>query len=261
LKGQVAIISGGLGDIGFAIAQLLASRGADIAIGDRRPTADAEPRLAELTSLGRRANYHQLDVAVATEVNAWVERVSTSFGPPTLVIVNAAIVDPSPVCEITPEQWHRHLDINLSGAFFLAQACANKLRALDRPGRIVFVGSWAADAPHVNLAAYCVAKAGLRMLCRTMALELAPNRILVNEIAPGYVDAGLTAEIWAKHPAKREEGRQDVPTHELITANQVALQVGHLCDPTNRHMTGSTILMDGGLSLTSVATRQRQSEC
>ena len=122
-----------------------------------------------------------------------------------------------------------------------------------KPGRVVFIGSWAAHAPHPAIPTYCAAKAGLRMLCKTMALQLAPHQILVNEVAPGYVDAGLTAQLWARNPGSRERAAGRVPTGQLIDPREVALQVAHLCDPANRHTTGSVLLMDGGLSLATPA--------
>jgi NAD(P)-dependent dehydrogenase (short-subunit alcohol dehydrogenase family) len=82
-----------------------------------------------------------------------------------------------------------------------------------------------------------------------MALELASHRILVNEIAPGYVDAGLSGKLFDTNPALRKSATEKVPTHQLITAEEVAAQVAYLCDPQNKQMTGSTLLMDGGLSL------------
>jgi NAD(P)-dependent dehydrogenase (short-subunit alcohol dehydrogenase family) len=77
----------------------------------------------------------------------------------------------------------------------------------------------------------------------------------VNEVAPGYVDAGLSAGIWAKKPGAKENAAQRVPTGQLIDAADVAAQVAHLCEPANRHMTGSVLLMDGGLSLVTPAKR------
>lgn len=257
LAGQVAIISGGLGDIGSAIALELAGRGADIALGDIRPDADARPLLNELKLLGRRGRYDRVDVADWAKVSRWVEAVEADLGAPTLVIPNAAVVTLAPTCDITPEQWSRELRINLDGAFHLARAAVLRLRALGRPGRVVFTGSWAAHAPHIYIPAYCASKAGLRMLCKTMALELAGYDILVNEVAPGYVDAGLTGAVWRDHPDQRESGLRTVPVGRLISPAEVAYQVAHLCDPANRHMTGTSILMDGGLSLTSVSMQQK----
>ena len=118
-----------------------------------------------------------------------------------------------------------------------------------QPGRIVFVGSWAAHAPHPALPAYCVAKAGLRMLMKCLALELGPHDILVNEVAPGWVDAGLSGRIFNDNPGAREDAVGKVPVRRLIAPAEVAYEVAHLCDPAVRHTTGSVALMDGGLSL------------
>jgi NAD(P)-dependent dehydrogenase (short-subunit alcohol dehydrogenase family) len=251
LSNNIAIISGGAGDIGSAIARELARLGADVALGDVRPLGSADALLGELRGLGRRVRYDCVDVADSGAVEEWVRDVTEDLGVPSLVIPNAAVVTLKRVCEMTPEEWDRDLRVNLNGAFYTARECARRLVEGKMPGRIVFVGSWAAHAVHTDLPAYCVAKAGLRMLCRCMALELAPAGILVNEVAPGFVDAGLSGRIFAAQPERREASLRQVPTGLLIEAEEVAREVAHLCDPANRHMTGSVLLMDGGLSLVS----------
>jgi NAD(P)-dependent dehydrogenase (short-subunit alcohol dehydrogenase family) len=255
LANQVAVISGGLGDIGRAIALELARRGTDIAISDVRDPRDASATLAQLAELGVRCRYDRVDVASSDEVDAWIGAVEQNLGVANLIIPNAAIVTLAGVRDILPEQWRQELNVNLTGAFNLARAAAVRLLHHQRPGRIVFIGSWAAHAPHPSITAYCVAKAGLRMLCKCMALDLAPHGILVNEVAPGYVDAGLSAQLWAKNPGSREKAAGRVPTGQLIDAAEVALQVAHLCEPSTRHMTGSVLLMDGGLSLVTPANK------
>ncbi len=251
LSGQTAIISGGAGDIGSAIARALARQGANVALGDIVEAERVESLLMELRALGRRARYDRVDVGDAQAVADWVTAAATECGAPTLIVPNAAIVTLKDLQSLMPQEWERELQINLNGAFYLAQAAARRLLRDQSPGRIVFVGSWAAHAVHTGLPAYCVAKAGLRMLCKCLALELAPHGILVNEVAPGYVDAGLTGRIFEARPERRENALTTVPNHALITADEVAAQVAHLCDPANRHMTGSVLLMDGGLSLVS----------
>ena len=260
LSGQIAIISGGLGDIGRALALELANRGAHIAIGDLHPPEHAWALIEEIRRQGQPVRYDRVDVANAQEVRSWVQAVEGNFGTPTLIIPNAAIVTLADALTVTPEQWSRELRVNLDGAFHLAQAGAQRLVGQGMPGRIVFVGSWAAHAPHLTLPAYCTAKAGVRMLCKCLALELAPHNILVNEVAPGYVDAGLSGRIFADFPERRAAALRQVPTHELITPQEVALQVAHLCEPTTRHITGSTLLMDGGLSLLSGSMAQEDRE-
>jgi NAD(P)-dependent dehydrogenase (short-subunit alcohol dehydrogenase family) len=262
LKDQVAIISGALGDIGCAIALQLARLGADVSLGDLAPPEAAAPLLAELRDLGRRARYDRVDVTDADGVNAWVTATERDLGVPTRIIPSAATVTIVDALRITPDQWSRELAVNLTGSFLLAQAGARRMLAAGKRGRIVFVGSWAAHVPHPHLPAYSVSKAGLRMLCQCMALELAPAGILVNEIAPGYVDAGLSAAVFREQPGAREDSQQRVPTGQLMTAEDVAAQVGYLCSDASPHTTGSVLLMDGGLSLghtrrTAAADRER----
>lgn len=246
---KVVVISGGLGDIGTAIALAFASEGASVAIGDVKPAQEADSLLAEITSQGVQAHYRQVDVSRPDEVASWIAAVENTLGTPQIVIANAATVTIAGIETVTDQQWASEIDINLNGSFYLSRTAASRMIARQIPGRVLFVGSWAAHAVHPNLPAYSVSKAGVRMLCQCMALELAPHRILVNEIAPGYVEAGLSASIWKTAPELAEQARQRVPVKKLITTADVAKQVLHLCHPDNVHMTGSTLLMDGGLSL------------
>lgn len=248
---QTVIISGGLGDIGRAVAWEFAQQGASIAIGDIHSPEDARSLLTELEQANVRSHYQQVDVADAQGVKAWVQQVERSLDVPGIIIANAATATPASIHEVTPEQWSRELRVNLDGAFYLTQSTTARLLEHKLPGRVVFVGSWAAHAVHTNLPAYCVSKAGLRMLCQCMALELAPHNILVNEIAPGYVNAGLSGRIWEKNPDLSRQAQEKVPVKKLISAADVAQQIIQLCHPQNEHMTGSTLLMDGGLSLLS----------
>ncbi len=250
-EGQTVIISGGLGDIGRATAVEFAKCGANIALCDMHTASDAKAFLAELSQYKVSSAYSQVDVSDAKAVRDWVMNVEDELGIPGIIIANAARVTFANINEITPEQWSQELRVNLDGAFYLTQSATARLLHHGLPGRVVFIGSWAAHAVHTNIPAYCVSKAGIRMLCKCMALELAPHHILVNEIAPGFVDAGLSGRNFKENPGTREKAQQKVPIHQLITAEEVAQQVVMLCHPQNKHMTGSTILMDGGLSLLS----------
>ena len=246
---RTVLISGGLGDIGRATALEFARNGAAIAIGDISPPSKADAFLAELKQFDIASHYTQVDVTDAGAVQNWVLAVENTLGVADIIIANAATVTPAGIHEITAEQWANELNVNLNGAFYLTQSATARLLAHQLPGRVVFIGSWAAHAVHPHIPAYCVSKAGLRMLCQCLALELAPHQILVNEIAPGYVNAGLSARFWEKDPASSEVARNQVPVKKLISAEAVARQVVQLCHPDNEHMTGSTLLMDGGLSL------------
>jgi len=250
-KNETLIISGGLGDIGRAIAVAFAKCGTNIALCDIHNASDAKEFLAELSQYKVSSTYNQVDVSDAEATRNWVMNVEEKLGVPGIIIANAATVTFVNINEITSEQWSKELRVNLDGAFYLTQSATARLLHHGRSGRVVFIGSWAAHAVHTNIPAYCVSKAGIRMLCKCMALELAPHHILVNEIAPGFVDAGLSGRNFAENPGAREKAKQKVPVHKLITAEEVARQVVMLCHPQNEHITGTTILMDGGLSLLS----------
>lgn len=249
LKGSVAIISGGLGDIGRGIALELASRGADIAVGDVLEAENARELLATLRTTGRRGRYDRVDVTDAAAVQAWVATVEADMGLADLIIPNAAIVTLKEFRDVTPGEWSHELNINLNGAFHLAQATTLRLVAAGRPGRVVFLGSWVGHAPQKHIPTYCVAKAGLRMLMRCMARDLAPAGILVNEVAPGNVDAGLSGQIFKLHPERKEAVMKVTPVGKLVEVEDVAWQVANLCEPRNNQATGTVMVMDGGLSL------------
>jgi NAD(P)-dependent dehydrogenase (short-subunit alcohol dehydrogenase family) len=248
-KDEAVIISGGLGDMGRAIALEFAKHGANIALCDVHPHAYAKKFMEEFKQYKVQSDYSQVDIVDAVAVKDWVHKVENEVGVPGIIVANAAIVTLASLNEITSEQWSRELRVNLDGAFHLTKCATARLIHHGRSGRVVFIGSWAAHSVHIHIPAYCVSKAALRMLCKCMALELAPHNILVNEIAPGYVDAGLSGRIFEKDPAMKKEALQKVPIKKLISATEVAQQVVQLCHPLNEHMTGSTVLMDGGLSL------------
>lgn len=242
LAQQVAVISGGAGDIGRAIARRLHAQGARVALGDVLPAAKVRSRVAKF-------HYTEVDVSSVEATEAWLAQVTRDLGAPTLIVPNAAVVELGSALKTSTETWNRTLNVNLTGAFLLAQLAAKRLLAARRQGRIVFVGSWAAHAPHPNIAAYCAAKAGLRMAMKCLALELAPHGILVNEVAPGRVDAGLSKRLFDQTPGFRQRARAEVPLRSLLDPAEVADGVAYLCRPDNRQMTGAVLLLDGGLSL------------
>ena len=260
LQGQTAIISGGAGDIALACALALARRGADIALGDILPHEQASPRLEALRATGRRVRYDVVNAGDVEAVRNWVDTVEAECGAPSLILPTAAVVALGHPCDLSPEAWQREIQINLSGAFYLAQAGAQLLRAASKTGRIVFLGSWVGHAPQTHNIAYCASKAGMRMMMKCLARALAEDGILVNEVAPGNVDAGLTAQIFADFPEERDWSLHQIPIHQHNRAEDIAFQVAHLCDPRNTQMTGTTIIADGGFSLLSYQAKPGQKQ-
>lgn len=250
-SGKTVLISGGLGDIGRAIAIAFAECGAAVAVGDVLSAARAVALQEALQPYGVPFRYTEVDVSNAAAVQRWVGEVEETLGVASIVIVNAATVTLKDLSSINAEEWNRELSINLNGAFYVSQAATVRLLEWKQPGRVVFIGSWAGHVPHSHIPAYSVSKAAIRMLCKCMALELAAHQILVNELALGFVNAGLSAAVWRAQPETGANASNKVPVGQVISPYEVARQVVYLCDPDNTQMTGSTLLMDGGLSLQS----------
>lgn len=247
----LAAISGGLGDIGMAVAKKLAQAGADIAVGDVLIDSQKAAQLQSLVeSCGLRFFCRSVDVSNPTDVDAWFCAVAETFArTPSWIIPNAAVVTLKPYSKLSVEEWRREIAVNLDGAYFWATGGIQRLQRDGLPGRVVFLGSWAAHAPHRALPAYSVSKAGVRMLMKTLALEFASAGIFVNEVAPGYVDAGLSAEAFRVDPSRRQAAERGVPTGKMLTPDEVAEMVRFLCSPETAGITGTTLLQDGGLSL------------
>ncbi len=248
---QTVMVSGGLGDIGRATALLFARQGANVAIGDILPAAEANGFLNILNAYAIRSRYTQVDVTDAAAVERWVADTEAQLSVPQIIVANAAVVTLAGIQQISNQQWTRELEVNLNGAFFLTRSATARMLAHHVPGKVVFVGSWVGAVPSTRIPAYSVSKAALTMLCKCMALELASHNILVNEIAPGYVAAGLSGRIWEEHPGEFETALNKVPIKKIMSAETVAEQILRISDPGNEHITGTTIVIDGGLSLLS----------
>ncbi len=236
------LITGGLGDIGQATAAALrvADPGMAIQLCDvRAPSAP----------LPAGTIFRQVDVTDPAAVEAWIGDIPRL----RLAVINAATVSLGSLRDLRFADWKHGIDTNLNGAAYTA-ICAARAIAAHGGGRIVLVGSWAADRAHPHIPAYGVAKAGLRMLGRLLALEFACDHVVVNELAPGLVDAGLSAQVWRDRPEMKAEAMRSVPNGRLITADEVAGEIVHLLLHASPHITGTTITMTGGIDLRGPGT-------
>jgi NAD(P)-dependent dehydrogenase (short-subunit alcohol dehydrogenase family) len=237
-------VTGAAGDLGHAISLELARRGARVTMIDLIAERETGARIEAVATVGE-CSYRQADVTD----RAAVEAELSAIDPLDVAIGNAGIVESAPFLEVTPEQWRAHLDVNLSGCFNVGQIAARLMVARGRPGLVLFTGSWVGEIPWPEIAPYCVSKAGVRMLARSMARELAVHRIRVNVIAPGIVFAGMARRQYETDPAYARRASMVVPLGELGTAEQVAQATAFLCSPEAAYMTGSVLLVDGGASL------------
>ena len=254
---MIAAISGGLGDIGWTIAQAFEKQGLKVAISDLYEEEQAGYRLEELRANGcNELFYQKVDVASETAVAAWLDAVEQKWGTPQVIVPNAGIVVAGSLTsdDFTTDKMRHQLEVNFWGSYYLAVLSAKKMKAKGIPGRITMIGSWAAERPNARISSYCISKAAVRMLCKTLALELANDDILVNEIAPGIVKGGLSKKNQDKDPQLLQTHLDSIPTHKLVTVEEIAKHVVRMSDFEDMSITGTTLLIDGGLSLTSKMT-------
>ncbi len=244
LAGLGVAVTGAAGDLGGAMALELAGRGAHVTMLDRVSEGDATERIAAVRAAGS-CSYLQVDVTDRAGIDAALAAVE----PLDVAIGNAGIVEAAPFLEVSQAQWQAHLDVNVTGCFNVGQAAARLMAERGTRGQIIFTGSWVGEIPWPEISAYSVSKAGVRMLARSMARELAANGIRVNVVAPGIVMAGMARRQYETDPEYAKRASMVIPLGEFGTAEQVAKATAFLCSPDSAYMTGSVLLVDGGASL------------
>ena len=238
LEGLFAVTGGGSG-IGAACARALRVAGADVVVLD----IDAHAAQTIADEVGGAA--HQLDV---TRVEA-VEAVFTSLGRLRGLVNCAGVVgDITPIVAYPPSEWRRVVAVHLDGTFFCTQAAARNMLAHGTSGTIVNTSSVNAQFGHRGLAAYSAAKAGISMLTKIAALELAAAEIRVNAVAPGIVATGMTADLLTDEDFVRPWLERN-PFGRIGQPADVADVVVFLAGEESRWVTGQTLMVDGGTSL------------
>jgi 3-oxoacyl-[acyl-carrier protein] reductase len=247
---EVAIVTGGGGGIGSAIARRLAADGAAVVIFDKDKRA-AETIAGELSQAGRRAEFVHCDVTRREEVRAAVAGVMEAHGGVGILVNNAGIGRRAPFLELSDEAWNDVLAVNVTGAFVVAQEVCRVMARAGR-GSVVNMGSVAAHIAHSEQAAYATSKAALEALTRVMAFELAPLGVRVNAILPGTVAAGIIKGML--HGEARVERERRIPFGRLAEPEEIADVVAFLVSEDARYMTGSLVVVDGGLLFAGIRT-------
>ena len=249
LAGKRALVTGGSRSIGRAIALGLAREGADVAVGCRASHGAAESAVREIGALGRRAVAVHGSTDSQPDVERFVAEAHDFLGGLDILVNNAGVLKRTPLLEITEEEWDNILDVNLKGYFLVGQAAARRMIEDGTAGAIVNVSSAGQAVAAPNLTHYCVSKAGVEMLTKQMALELAPHKIRVNAIAPGLIETDMNrADIARDDFRTRRLAR--IPLREIGTPEDLVGSVVYLASNDEaRLVTGASLFIDAGQTI------------
>jgi 3-oxoacyl-[acyl-carrier protein] reductase len=240
LQGQVALVTGGSRGIGLAIARDLAQAGARVAVV-ARDGARAEAAAGELPGEGHRG--YAVDVANPEAVNALVKQVEADFGSLDILVNNAGVTRDNVLMRIKDEDWDAVLDTNLRGAFNLMRAASRGMMKR-RSGRIINISSVVGVTGNAGQANYAASKAGLIGMTKSVAKELAGRGVLVNAVAPGYIETDMTAEL---PEAARTALMANIALSRLGKPEDIAPAVRFLAGPGASYITGQVLVVDGGM--------------
>jgi hypothetical protein len=246
---RAAIVTGASSGIGRAVALMLADRGFDVGITWSRNAAGGSATAAEIEERGRRVESVQLDVRDGDAIEPALRQLVERLGDVSVLVCNAGTNHRASALDETESAWADVLAVNLTGPWLCARAVAPWMIDRGAGGRIVFVTSILALEPLEGGGAYCASKAGLDALARVLALELAPHGILVNTVAPGHTATPMN--FGDDVPDAYATDRPVIPLRRPADAAEIAAAVVFLASSEASYVTGSTLLVDGGLRLVS----------
>jgi glucose 1-dehydrogenase len=246
LEGKTAIVTGAATGIGQAIALAFAKEGASVVVDHVGNASVAEETLNKIGAIGGKSLGVAADVSNPDQVNELIQQTLAAFGELNILVNNAGIEKKIAFVDYPLQQWQEIIAVNLTGSFLCSQAAARQMILQGAGGRIINISSIHEDLPMIQNAAYSASKGGLTMLMRTIAVELAPHQITVNNIGPGAIytpidknvetDAKLNDQILAEIPL----GRWGKP-------EEVAQLAVYLASEDAAYITGSTHFIDGGM--------------
>jgi NAD(P)-dependent dehydrogenase (short-subunit alcohol dehydrogenase family) len=242
---RLAIVTGADSGMGKATAELLAVEGFDVGITFHSDKDGAEDTRAGIEERGQRCFVAQQDLS-SPDTGDVVDGLADQLGGLGVLVNMAGTGHSDKVLDLTYDRWRQVLATDLDGPFLCAQRAARRMAAAGRGGRIINVTSVHEHVPRFGATAYCTAKAGLGMLTKCLALELGRDGILVSSVAPGEIATPMTgmdeSEAYSEERTGNPVGR---PGH----VNEVASVIAFLASPRSSYVTGTSITVDGGLTL------------
>ena len=246
LKGKVAIVTGAATGIGKAIAVAFAREGASVTvdyIGSESSTAQTMKAIQDAGSKGIPV---AADISSPADVARLISKTVEAFGRLDILVNNAGIEKKIPFVDYPLDAWQKIMAVNLTGPFLCAQAAAKQMIRQGGGGRIINISSIHEDLPMPTNAPYCVSKGGLRMLMRTIAVELAPHQITVNNIGPGAIYTPIDRDVES-NPQLNKQILAEIPLGRWGKPEEVANLAVYLASDDAAYVTGSTHFIDGGM--------------
>jgi len=252
LEGKTAAITGGDQGIGQAIAQRFAQEGADVAFCYRSNKAGAEEVATEIQKLGRKAAGFQCDVGRVADGQKFIADTVTQFGKIDILVNNAGLERRADFWDATEADYDAVLNVNLKGVFFITQAFVKhrmQAQAIGKNtgGKIINISSVHEELPFPHFTSYCASKGGVKMLTRNLSIELAPLGITINNIAPGAIETPINTKLL-NDPVKLKALLENIPLKRLGKPEDVASMAAFLASSESDYATGTTFVVDGGLT-------------
>lgn len=248
LKDKSALVTGAGSGIGEAIAERFAREGAHVAInyhpGGRHSGEEVRASLAKFDS---DAVAIAANVNVRAEVEGMIRQIVAKFGGLDIVVNNAGIEIKKPFLDVTDDEWNKVISVDLYGSFLVSQIAARQMVKQGRGGKLVFISSVHEDIPFPGYTAYCAAKGGIRMMMRNLAMELAPYKINVNNVAPGAIATPINQKVL-DNPVEKQNALSEIPWGRFGEPDEVASVALFLASDESNYVTGSTYYVDGGLT-------------
>ncbi|HEX8141893.1 MAG TPA: SDR family oxidoreductase [Pyrinomonadaceae bacterium] len=248
LEGRRALVTGANSGIGRAIALRLGLEGAGVVVNYLVQPEEAEKVVTEIEGAGSKALAINADVSDEGQVEEMFRRAAEALGGLDILVNNAATEMRRPFLEMPLEDWRRVIEVDLTGPFLCSQRAARLMVESGAGGSIVNITSVHQRIPWGGYAHYCAAKAGLEMLTKTIALELATENVRVNSVAPGAIATPLNREVWSE-PEMMSDLLNKIPVRRAGEVEEIASVVAFLCSDESSYMTGQTVYVDGGMTL------------
>jgi glucose 1-dehydrogenase len=246
LENKVAIVTGASLGLGRAIAIAFAKEGAAVTVDYRSHPDEAKEVVERIEDAGGKGLSVRADVTKPEDVANLVRKPVEEFGQLDIMVNNAGIEHKMPFLETPLEVWNKVISVNLTGPWLGCQEAAKQLVSQGGPERTINISSVHEDLLMATNSPYCAAKGGLRMLMRTIALELAPYRITVNNVAPGAVETPMDAPL-EENPNQMAELLSEIPLSRMAKPEEVAALALYLASDASAYVTASTFFIDGGM--------------